>query len=376
MPYFRTNEPKKYDVIIVGAGPAGCSCAFELREHGKSVLLLDKSDFPRHKPCAGGITKKALDQLPIDISHLIQHCSYEMVFKFDDHRAVELQHDLGSCVMVIREEFDHYFFNETLKQDVDFEKIKKIENIEYDATKVRLYTNDTEYECSYLIGADGANSIVRKLTTDLTYENPVYAFEGLVTKTEKNKQVKTEFIFNKRGYAWVFPKEKHFNVGIGNLINNKKSSKAKRKDLYDFVYSRFGTKNVDNITGFPIGTEGTEYTALLDKVFLVGDAAGLSESLLGEGIYNAIVSGKYAAKSIIKNEQEDGFSAKYFYNTFLEKLTSELRLYKKGSKLLYGYPKISYFLIKLGLGKKFMDGYSEGKTITEILKKKKLLPNY
>ena len=174
----------------------------------------------------------------------------------------------------------------------------------------------------------------------------------------------------------VFPKEKHFNVGIGNLINNKKSSKAKRKDLYDFVYSRFGTKNVDNITGFPIGTEGTEYTALLDKVFLVGDAAGLSESLLGEGIYNAIVSGKYAAKSIIKNEQEDGFSAKYFYNTFLEKLTSELRLYKKGSKLLYGYPKISYFLIKLGLGKKFMDGYSEGKTITEILKKKKLLPNY
>ena len=63
-------------------------------------------------------------------------------------------------------------------------------------------------------------------------------------------------------------------------------------------------------------------------------------------------------------------------NRIVEKLTSELRLYKKGSKLLYGYPKISYFLIKLGLGKKFMDGYSEGKTITEILKKKKLLPNY
>ena len=88
MPHFRTSEPKKYDVIIVGAGPAGCSCAFELRNHGKSVLILDKSDFPRHKPCAGGITKKALDQLPIDISHLIQHCSHEMVFKFDEHLAV------------------------------------------------------------------------------------------------------------------------------------------------------------------------------------------------------------------------------------------------------------------------------------------------
>ncbi len=376
MPHFRTSEPKKYDVIIVGAGPAGCSCAFELRNHGKSVLILDKSDFPRHKPCAGGITKKALDQLPIDISHLIQHCSHEMVFKFDEHRAVELKHDLGSCVMVIREEFDDYFFNETLKKGANFEKIKKIENIEYSSTKVFLNTDTTKYECSYLIGADGANSIVRKLTTELIYENPVYAFEGLVTKNEKNKQVKTEFIFNKRGYAWVFPKEKHFNVGIGNLINTKNSSKARKKDLYNFVFSRFGTKNIENITGFPIGTEGTEYKALLDKVFLVGDAAGLSESLLGEGIYNAIVSGKYAAKSIIKNEQEVGFSAKHFYNTFLKQLTSELRLYKKGSKLLYGYPKISYFLIKFGLGKKFMDGYSEGKTITEILKKKKLLPNY
>ncbi len=372
----RTNEPKRYDVIVVGAGPAGCSCAFELKNHNKNVLLLDKHDFPRHKPCAGGITKKALDQLPIDISHLVEYCSYEMVFKFDENRAVELQNDLGSCVMVIREDFDHYFFNETLKKGVHFKKINEIKNIEYNQNKVFLYIDNTKYECSYLIGADGANSIVRKLTTELSYENPVYAFEGLVPKTEKNKQVKTEFIFNKRGYAWIFPKENHFNVGIGNLINNKTSSKARKRDLYEFVYSRFGSKNINNITGFPIGTEGITYNATLDKIFLVGDAAGLSESLLGEGIYNAIISGKYAAKSIIKSEQEKGFSAKHFYNNFLKKLTSELRLYKKGSKLLYSYPKISYFLIKFGLGKKFMDGYSEGKTITEILKKKKLLPNY
>ena len=50
--------------------------------------------------------------------------------------------------------------------------------------------------------------------------------------------------------------------------------------------------------------------------------------------------------------------------------------FNKFNHKLYGYPKISYFLMKLGLGKKFMDGYSEGKTLTEILKKRKLLPNY
>ena len=93
--------------------------------------------------------------------------------------------------------------------------------------------------------------------------------------------------------------------------------KTRKKDLYDFVYSRFKSENIENITGFPIGTEGLDYISLIDKIFLVGDAAGLSESLLGEGIYNAIVSGKYAAKSIIKSEQEDGYDAKYFYNSFI-----------------------------------------------------------
>ncbi len=371
----RTNDLKRYDAIIIGAGPAGCSCAFELKNHNKNVLLLDKHEFPRHKPCAGGITKKALMELPIDIKHLIQHNSYKMVFRFDKGKKVELSNDLGSCVMVVREEFDNYFFEETLKTGANFKKINKINKIEYKEDKVILYADDLVFETSYLIGADGANSSVRKLTTNLTYKNPVYAFEGLISKTEKNKDIETEFIFNKRGYAWIFPKKNHFNVGIGNLVNDGNHNKPNKKDLFDFVSLRFGSDEVKNITGFPIGTEGLTYKAIKDRVFLAGDAAGLSESLLGEGIYNAIVSGKYAAKSIIKADDKK-HDAKYFYNNFLTRLTNELRLYKKGSKILYGYPKFGYFLMKLGMGKKFMDGYSEGKTLTEILKKRKLLPNY
>ena len=77
------NKTKKYDIIIVGAGPSGCTCAFELRKENKKVLLVDKHSFPRHKACAGGITIKALQQLPIDIGHLVQHCSRKMIFRFD-----------------------------------------------------------------------------------------------------------------------------------------------------------------------------------------------------------------------------------------------------------------------------------------------------
>ncbi|MBS83249.1 MAG: hypothetical protein CMD65_03845 [Gammaproteobacteria bacterium] len=375
MHHYDTKNIKKFDVIIIGAGPSGCACAHELIKSNKKILLIDKHNFPRHKPCAGGITIKALNQLPIDISHLIQHQSYDMIFEFDEKRKINLNNQDGSCVMVIREDFDKFFFDETIKLGIEFLKIKKIINITRIGENIFLNLDGIKFQCNYLIGADGANSTVRKMTTSLSYKTPVYAFEGIVDKNEFNKDINTEFVFNNRGYGWIFPKKNHLNVGIGNLINRENDSKPRKKDLFDFVEKRLKTKNITNITGFPIGTEGDNYFST-QNIFLVGDAAGLSESLLGEGIYNALISGKYAAKSILQAEKDSNHDAKYFYNLFLERLTKELKLYRKGSKLLYNYPKLTYLLMKFGLGKKFMDGYSQGKTLTEIIKKSKLLPNF
>ena len=362
----------KYDVIIVGAGPSGCSCAFELKKYNKNVLLVDKYTFPRHKPCAGGITIKALHHLPINIDHLIKHTAKKMIFSFNEKKKVNLSHETGSCVMVIRDEFDDYFFNETLKQGVDFKKSKEISSIEYHDSVVSINIDGNIYQSSYLVGADGANSIVRKLTSDLKFNNPVFAYEGIVKK-DTDDDISTEFIFTKTGYAWVFPKDNHYNVGLGNLITNKKIKKLTKQDLFDFVKSKFKSREIKNITAFPIGTEGIGYQSI-NNILLVGDAAGLAESLLGEGIYNAILSGKYAAKSIINGKAQ---SDKVIndYNNFLYHLSNELKLYKKGSKILYNFPKFSYYMLKLGLGKKFMNGYSEGKTLSEIMGKSKIFTN-
>ena len=109
------HEVIKYDVIIVGGGPAGCSSAYELNKSGLRVLILDKTNFPRHKPCAGGITMKTLKHLPIDISHLVQHRAKKMIFNFGGNKQVNLNHNNGSCIMVIRDEFDKYFFEKTIE---------------------------------------------------------------------------------------------------------------------------------------------------------------------------------------------------------------------------------------------------------------------
>ena len=358
-----------FDVIIIGAGPAGCTCAQYLRQSNLKVLLLDKNNFPRHKPCAGGITMKTIRHLPIDIKHLVQHTAKNMKFSFSENQSVELHNDTGSCVMVIRDEFDNYFFTETLKTGVHFQKISKLEDIKYKNEQlIDVCFDGNKMSTRYVVGADGANSKVRKLAYDKQHLHPVSAYEGKVTRQIKDNAV-TEFVFNESGYAWIFPKSDHYNVGIGNLISKKHIRKRTKEDLFHFVAERFKGREIKDITAFPIGTEGIDYTSK-NNVLLVGDAAGLAETLLGEGIYNAVISGKYAAQSII-DSRENNKSATTLYNSFLKKLSDELALYNKGAKILYGFPKISYFAMKLWLGEKFMTGYSNGQTLSQIMGKKK-----
>ena len=78
----------KADILIVGAGPSGCMVANTLLEAGKDVLIIDKHTFPRHKPCAGGLTPKTVNLLPFDIEPLKQHDSEKMLFKFTNGKTV------------------------------------------------------------------------------------------------------------------------------------------------------------------------------------------------------------------------------------------------------------------------------------------------
>jgi geranylgeranyl reductase family protein len=367
-----SKDIKYTDILIVGAGPSGCMAASILRDSGKSVILLDKNDFPRHKPCAGGLTPKTVEELPFEITGLKQHDSEKMLFKFTNGKTVDLNNESGACKMVVREEFDEFFFNYVKNKGAEFIKGKVIK-IKETANEVSVETPENQIKCKYLIGADGANSTVRRLTTDLKFKNPVFAFEGLVDRKLSFKDIPTKFVFNKLGYGWIFPKKDHYNVGIGNLVYDSSQPKPRKNDLFSFVKDELGADEIKHITGFPIGTEGNQYFPKSMRTYLVGDAAGLAETLLGEGIYNAVISGKYIANSIVGTHNPEDVYNKY--SIFLLGMKKELALYKRASMVLYKKQRMSYWMLKLFFGKKFMDGYSEGKTLTEIIKGKYPFPS-
>ena len=102
-------------------------------------------------------------------------------------------------------------------------------------------------------------------------------------------------------------------------------------------------------------------------------SAGFAETLLGEGIYNAVISGKYIGNAIKDSEIPDVVFEKY--TDFLDGMKKELALYNRGAKVLYKKQRMSYWMLQLFFGRRFMDGYSTGKTLTEIIKGKYPFPS-
>ena len=116
----------------------------------KVFLLLDKNTFPRHKSCAGGLTPKTIAELPFDINSLSQHNSEKMLFTFTNGKTVDLNNELGACKMVIREEFDNYFFNYVLQKGVDFIH-SKVQKIFEDGEEVVVNTAVGSIDANFLL---------------------------------------------------------------------------------------------------------------------------------------------------------------------------------------------------------------------------------
>ncbi|MGD1918481.1 MAG: NAD(P)/FAD-dependent oxidoreductase, partial [Pleurocapsa sp.] len=165
-----------FDCIVVGAGPAGSSCAYHLANKGHSVLVLDKADFPRNKSCGGGVSPAIAEWFDFDFSPVVQnHVSQvKYTFKMVDPAEVELQ-GVSPMWMVQRSEFDTLLIEQATAKGAEFKSGVEVQEAKLEGDTWQVSTSAGQFEGKYLIAADGANSHTAKL---LGFTQPQLAVAG------------------------------------------------------------------------------------------------------------------------------------------------------------------------------------------------------
>lgn len=332
---------KEYDVIIIGAGPAGSAAAKVLSQSDLKYAVIDKAKFPRDKLCGGGLTYKSTKKLNTlglkfsDISNKKEDKVRLMAKRVD--RIMPLY---NSIYMIDRNEFDFNNIKQGTKNNFyDNQKIISISNN-------IITTNKNKFKYKYLIYADGVNGLSRKLISIRKFG---FCLEYTVDKELKDTIFDFSAIPN--GYGWVFPKIGHTVIGVG-AFNTKKYDYIKY--LLEFAKNNNIDIDKSKIKGFPIPLFDENIyknSVINNNQIIVGDAASLVDSISGEGIYYALSSGKAAAESIINAIKENkDLKEEYFNKT--KDIIILLKKSKTLSKLLYS--KMGIFFIRLGLSNKHL----------------------
>jgi geranylgeranyl reductase family protein len=319
-----------YDVVVVGAGPAGSTAAKTLAEHGIKVLLLDKATFPREKPCGGGLPTRVVKRFPY-IEPLIDSISYgttmfssSLQYKFDFVR------EKPFLMMVLRKQFDTDLLNLAKEAGAVFQGGQSVVDVLALQDKaVVLLENGQSIETQMVLGADGMHSVVAEKTklckklevlcVSLVQEQP-FSPKQLATFFTKKKRT---YLFIKAqgiaGYGWVFPKKNSVNIGIGEFQSAISKARPKKplKETYEAFISLLKEQGllpmdfpIENLRGatLPIFPLDNTYG---DRVLLCGDAAGFINPITGEGIYYAMASGQIAAEVTIEGLKHHDLTRKF-----------------------------------------------------------------
>ncbi|MGD0389566.1 MAG: geranylgeranyl reductase family protein [Tepidisphaeraceae bacterium] len=346
-----------FDAIVVGAGPAGCAAAYDLAEQGRKVLLLDKCQFPRLKPCAGALTIKTLNALRFDPAPVVRRVCREMKLSLGEAGKILTNHR-PIVAMTVREEFDQFCLNQSAARGADFRAGHRVTGLARDGEDWIVSTDHGSFRGRFLIGADGANSQVRKL---LAKTNPLRFGLALETCVAVDRPgdwaMEFDFAAVDHGYGWVFPKDDHLNVGLYSL--NPTIPQAGQK-LAAFVAAKTGRAISRPIHGHKIPHDGRRARFAWSNACLIGDAAGLIDPLLGEGIYNAIRSGQLAARAIIRGGRTD-FAGE------IDQVRHDLASYDSETRRFYsnigrGYRR----LMRWPLGRILVNGFSLGLPVSRI----------
>jgi geranylgeranyl reductase len=293
----------KLKIIIIGAGPAGLEAARVLEAHGIIPTIIEKKPLPQDKPCAGGVTKISVSNNPVRQNRVVyKNESFEV---------------MNEIWMISRKELSQ----------IQLKKLKHTRILNQTAVEIyrsSVRTNLETHPFDFLIGADGATSIVRR---HLRLKNKFMM--ALYQETDEALSASEWHIHPEFGYIWKFPKKDRCNTGIYFDPNRLAGKKA-------VALLKQTTKSNGCIRGGPIQYHYQGYR--FGNIFLAGEAAGFTSRVTGEGIYHAITTGRGVAEKIMNPNAKTHEIQRLIINKYLQ----ELVLYS-----IKHFPSAAFRLLKL-----------------------------
>ena len=330
----------EFDVVVVGAGPAGACAAIRAARRGLRMCLIEKEALPRYKTCGGGVLGRALLSLGVDIAPSIERECREVQLNIGKRLSFRAERAEPIVVMVMRDRFDHLLVEHAASAGAQLRTPSQVTSLKREGDLVRLETSGGTIAARYVIAADGAASAVAKLAGWKDERRMAPALECEVFVDEESfagfsDAARFDFGLMPSGYAWVFPKRRHLSIGVmtsrPNGVNLNQYFERYLKDLSikPTAIQRHGYV-------IPLSPRGSQLAR--GRVLLAGDAAGFADPVTAEGITYAIRSGQAAADAVA-NDLNEPTQVEMAYNEFAAGIAEEHRIARRLAACLYNFPR-------------------------------------
>lgn len=359
-------ESKYYDVIIVGMGPAGAAAAYALSQAGVSVLGLEKYTHPRYKVCGGGLSARIEQILPSDFQSVVEETIYRVQFTYGGKESFLIESPQPIAYMTMRDHFDQWLMHKARLAGAEVREDEPAEQLKALPEGVEVTTAQGRYHSQYVIGADGAMSLVAQYFFPDRRLRKIPALESEIRNGSSHLYGQTHMTLislsaAKKGYGWIFPKRNGLSVGVGEFVTGGKRPK---QSFHTFSTEEptLAKLQIPTPLGHPLPifnrqhhTNGNPWRGSLvnHRAMLIGDAGHLVDPLLGEGIYYAVRSGQLAANSILSALGNPNQRLEEYEKAAYQEFGQEFRIASRLAGIIYGLPRVFHHWI----GKNFPDSY-------------------